>query len=139
MLIGEISKITGLSKDTIRYYEKRNLIEVNRTASNWNNYKDYNEENIRSLLLIKWCKGFGFTLNEISDILTLVESGDATCKTVSNLVTQKLSDINEKISELEQVKQMIIDRLDVAVINCSATADNNGNCSELDIAIDRFQ
>ena len=41
MLIGEVSEKIGLSRDTIRFYEKRGLICVGRRNSGWNNYKSY--------------------------------------------------------------------------------------------------
>ena len=53
MLIGEICKKTELSRDTIRFYEKKGLIKVKQTESEFNNYKDYTEQNLRRLLLIR--------------------------------------------------------------------------------------
>ena len=77
MLIGEISKKTELSRDTIRFYEKRGLIKVESSVSEFNNYKEYTEDTLRRLLLIKKTKRFGFTLNEISELLELVDLNKA--------------------------------------------------------------
>ena len=65
MKIGELSKRASVSRDTIRFYEKHSLM-VNVTRPNeWNNYKDYPEENLKRLLIIKCLKKFGFTRKRV--------------------------------------------------------------------------
>ena len=53
MLIGELSKACGLSRDTIRFYEKHGLIAVGKRERRFNNYKEYSEETLKRLLSIK--------------------------------------------------------------------------------------
>ena len=53
MLIGEIVKKTGLTRDTIRFYERKGLIRVESNFSEWNNYKNYDAKTLQKLLLIK--------------------------------------------------------------------------------------
>jgi len=65
MLIGELSKRTGLSRDTIRFYEKQGLIKVGRRERRVNNYKEYSDGILRHLLLFNKIKSYGFTLNEL--------------------------------------------------------------------------
>ena len=62
MLIGELSKQSGLSRDTIRFYEKQRLIEVGLKERRFNIYKEYSQDTLQRLLHIKRIKGFGFTL-----------------------------------------------------------------------------
>ncbi len=130
MLVGEISKKTVLSRDTIRFYEKKGLIKVNRTDSDWNNYKNYNEKTLGKLLLIKKAKGFGFTLNEIAEILDLFEMNIANCSTMSTKVNEKLTEIDKKIKELKDMKKMIFDKFDDAQNNCVSISEN-ANCPTL--------
>ena len=130
MLVGEISKKTGLSRDTIRFYEKKGLIKVNRTDSDWNNYKNYNEKTLGKLLLIKKAKGFGFTLNEIAEILDLFEMNIANCSTMSTKVNEKLTEIDKKIKELKDMKKLIFDKFDDAQNNCVSISEN-ANCPTL--------
>src|SRR3989338_1716476 len=73
MLIGELSKRTGLTKDTIRFYEKQGLIPEARKIHTFNNYKEYTEETLNRLLTIKKVKSFGFTLNESAELLDMVK------------------------------------------------------------------
>ncbi len=83
MLIGELSSKTGLSRDTIRFYEKQGLISVARKERRFNNYEEYSEETLQRLLSVKVIKSFGFTLNEASDLLDMIEMNEATCNNVS--------------------------------------------------------
>ena len=55
----------------IRFYEKQGLININRKERRQNNYKEYSEEIFQKLLTIKRLKSFGFTLNEVIDVLDM--------------------------------------------------------------------
>ncbi|MBN4062018.1 MerR family transcriptional regulator [Bacteroidales bacterium AH-315-I05] len=127
MLIGEISKKTSLSRDTIRFYEKMGLIKVERGDTLYNNYKDYTEETLRRLIIIKQIKGFGFTLNETAEILEMIGMGMATCIVVAEKVKEKIRSIDRKIKELEDVKKMIFDRMKEGQNNCNPKSENE-NC-----------
>lgn len=125
MLIGEIVNKTALSKDTIRFYEKKGLIKVDRTASEWNNYKNYSEEALNKLFLIKKVKGFGFTLKEIAEILEMFDLDMATCEILAIKVKEKLSRIDEKIKGLNEMKTMIVDKIEKAQNECIPVSNNN--------------
>ena len=128
MLIGEISKKTGLSKDTIRFYEKMGLLQVNRTDSEWNTYKDYSTENLNQLLLIKKAKSFGFTLGEIAGILDLFALDSASCSELSAKVNAKIAAIDLKISDLRTMKKMISQQA-MEWREACLSESGNGNCS----------
>ncbi len=130
MLIGEISKKTQLSRDTIRFYEKKGLIKARHANSEFNNYKNYTEENLQRLMLIKKAKKIGFTLNEIAEILDLIKINKASCSTFRKKVMAKIEDIDKKIQELEEMKLLISKRIQDALINCK-NEQENGNCGEL--------
>ena len=110
MRIGEIARKSGLSKDAIRFYEKKGLLIIKRTDSEWNNYKEYSNENLNKLLLIKKAKSFGFTLNEIAELLTLFELNSASCPELNIKVNTKIAEIDKKILELQNLKKMISDK-----------------------------
>ena len=127
MLIGEISNKTGLTRDTIRFYEKLGLIQVERADTLFNNYKNYTEETLSRLIMIKQIKGFGFTLNETSEILELVDLDMATCTDMAKKVSGKIQSIDKKIKELEDIKKMIFDRMEEGKKKCSPKSDDE-NC-----------
>lgn len=126
MLIGELSKMSGLSKDTIRFYEKLGLIDVSRKERRDNNYKEYSVDTLKKLLSIKRIKSFGFTLNEASEFLELIDHNNASCENVANKVYQKISLIDEKIKELQEMKSYMISGVSKCQ-NC-CTEESTDNC-----------
>jgi DNA-binding transcriptional MerR regulator len=132
MLIGEIVEKSGLTKDTIRFYEKKGLIKVGRSTSEWNNYKNYSSEVLNQLFLIKKAKGFGFTLNEIAELLELIEKNEASCTILSNKVKKKLNDIDQKIKELQSLKKIILSKVNGTSTNCVSNGKNNCKTIEID-------
>ncbi|MCK3936933.1 MerR family transcriptional regulator [Streptococcus suis] len=71
MQVKDVEKLTGLSTKAIRLYEEKGLIEVARNPLN--DYRDYSEENVRQLRLIKLLRYFEFSLAEITALLSLPE------------------------------------------------------------------
>ena len=114
MLIGELSKRTGLSRNTIRFYEKQGLIKLGRRERRENNYKEYSELVLQRLLLLNKVKSYGFTLNESAGIISLLESNLASCDRISSLADKKIAAIEKKIEELTALK----DLLRTSVANC---------------------
>lgn len=119
MLIGELSTRSGLSRDTIRFYEKHGLISVSRKNRRENNYKDYPEDVLNRLLSIKLIKGFGFTLNETSDLLDLIEVNQATCNNVEGKIRSKIELLDSKIQELINIRTMLIKSVSNCVGSCN--------------------
>ena len=114
MLIGELSKKTGLSRDTIRFYEKRGLIEVPRKLRRENNYKEYPDSVLNNLLLIIQVKELGFTLNEIDSFFGSWRADDGSCSTLVHVIENKLNKVQEQMSALHEMQ----DRLETSLQKC---------------------
>ena len=72
MLINELSKKTGISVHTIRFYEKSGLIEGKRDESvHSNNYFHYDEVTVEKLEFISDAKSVGFTIKEIAHLMCI--------------------------------------------------------------------
>lgn len=125
MLIGELSRKTGLSRDTIRFYEKRGLIKAKGSDNPYNNYKNYTEDVLQRLLAIRKIKHLGLTLNETAGLLDLIEWNRASCDTVLEQVTGKIALIDKRIQELTTAKQHMLS----LVSGCNKTKE--GNCPSL--------
>lgn len=104
MLIGELSKRSGFTRDTIRFYEKQGYIKVGWRERRVNNYKEYPEEVLRRLLLFRKIKSYGFTLNEAAEFIALIDAELASCDTVAQLVQEKIELLDAKIRELSTLK-----------------------------------
>lgn len=130
MLIGELSQKTGLSRDTIRFYEKQGIIRVGRKERRDNNYKEYSDGTLERLEVAKRLKGFGFTLNEIVDILQLMEEQDATCENMSQQLKSKIDLIDAKIKELQDTKALMLQGLN-GCGPCCPGIPTDANCGLL--------
>jgi DNA-binding transcriptional MerR regulator len=119
MLIGELVERTGLTKDTIRFYEKKGLINLDRNSRRDNNYKEYSEQVLEKLMLIRKLKDLGFTLNEIDTFLELWRDEDANCKNLKYTLENKILLVNEQLLKLTELKN----RLSESLIKC-----NNDDC-----------
>ncbi len=125
MLIGELSKRTGFSRHAIRFYEKEGVFKLNRKDRLANNYKNYPEDVLKKLLIIKKLKRFGFTLNESTDLLAMIEENLASCKSVSEKVDGKIKVINMKIAELHEIKSMLLEGVELCLNGCEPAPDRN--------------
>jgi DNA-binding transcriptional MerR regulator len=104
MLIGELVERSGLTKDTIRFYEKKGLIALDKKSRRENNYKEYPEVVLDKLLLIRRLKELGFTLNEVDTFVDLWRAEDASCKNLKHLLEDKITLVNEQIQRLNGLK-----------------------------------
>ncbi|MDF2416134.1 MerR family DNA-binding protein [Acinetobacter beijerinckii] len=104
MLIGTLAKQADISRDTIRFYEKINLIQSNTRT---NGYKDYPEQTLHQLQLIRTAKNLGFSLSEIKQILDMTAQDEIPASQVQNIFFEKLATIDEKINQLNQIRSML--------------------------------
>jgi MerR family copper efflux transcriptional regulator len=100
MLIGQLSKASGFSKDTIRYYEKIGLIVLPRKARRDNNYKDYPDEVLGTLKSIKNLKELGFTLEEIREIIVRSQEAALDSGTMFRIIDQKIIHLDMQVDKL---------------------------------------
>lgn len=105
MLIGELSKRSGLSRDTIRYYEKLSLLSVEgRTHSG--GYKRYAQNTLERLHQIQCLKQIGFTLVEIQTLLGAIKTQHPCAHLPENLEL-KLHALDQQIAALHAVRDQL--------------------------------
>ena len=103
--IGKIAKQAGISVETIRFYERKGLLqEPQRKESG---YRQYQEEDVRKLVFIQHAKNLGFSLNEIRDLMSLQTDSKSTSREVKDLAEHKLQDIEEKIKMLQRMRRTL--------------------------------
>lgn len=108
MLINELSKRTGISAHTIRFYEKSGLIKGKRDESvKSNNYFHYDEETVEKLELVRDAKSIGFTISEISQLMDAWYNNKMTIAEKMAVLDEKLLSIDDKIKQLKEMKKMI--------------------------------
>lgn len=122
LTIGRLSKMSHVSIDTIRYYEKLGLIRPESRSSS--GYRFYTEETMLRIRFIKKAQNLGFTLKEIKELLRLkYDPDDKTCNEVKKTAEKKLTEINEKIRILQGIKHV----LDELILSCKKNKQT-GEC-----------
>lgn len=104
-LISALAKKTGLSTDTIRFYEKKGLIQPNFRANN--SYRYYAEDSLKRLLFIKRCRALDMSLKEIETLIALEQNPNADCHEVNDIIEHHLQEINNKINELQDFQSQL--------------------------------
>ena len=100
MKIGELASATGLSRDTLRFYEKRGLLLPRRRD---NGYRDYPPEAVQWLCYLRSAQALGFTLAEIEAGMPLL-SGEGDAAALRDALRGKLADIDARIAALGMLR-----------------------------------
>ncbi|HEY6051084.1 MAG TPA: heavy metal-responsive transcriptional regulator [Thermoanaerobaculia bacterium] len=102
---GELAKVSGVSADTLRHYERRGLVPRPRRLEN--GYRAYPVETVRRVTLIQRALSVGFTLDELSRIFEARDGGRAPCRQVRALAQQKLDELEMRIRELAALRRSL--------------------------------
>lgn len=106
--IGEVAKESGLSIDTIRYYERLGLVE--KPIRSDGGFRLYTKQTVEKLKFIKRAQGLGLTLSEIKQIIRQSEKGlESCCNYVGDLFHKKLEELEVKMKELREMKRGLRD------------------------------
>lgn len=108
MLINELSKKTGVTIHTIRYYENLGLLR-GKTDENIksNNYKSYDDKAVERLMIVVDAKEVGFTLAEIRKLLDSWYGENSSHEEQIAMFTSKIAEIDAKIKQFKQVKKKV--------------------------------
>lgn len=107
MLIGEVVRRSGVSRDTIRYYERLGLIRTEGPSAPTNSYKMYATDTLTRLELIRQGKKLGFSLTEIIDGLDLLSNEQLSDVAAENRLVNKIKTIDQKIQALQAVRHRL--------------------------------
>ena len=105
LTIGKVADQGGVKVQTIRYYERRGLLP--KPARSASGYRKYSDDAIHRLRLIRQAQALGFSLDEIEELLSLRMRTGATCGDIRKRARQKISTVNQKISELQRIKKAL--------------------------------
>ena len=109
--IGQIAKQSGISVETIRYYEKEELLEEPERKDS--GYRQYKREAIARLSFIQQAKELGFSLREIRELLSIKSDSNTVCNDVKQLAQEKLGGIENKIKMLQRMRKSLKKLIDV--------------------------
>ena len=125
--IGELAKLANVTPDTIRYYEKQQMMEHEvRTEGG---FRLYSDNDLRRLKFIRHARQLGFTLESIRELLSIrIDPEHHTCQESKSIVQERLSDVEARIEELQVIRRSL-QKLNDA---CCGSAHSSLYCSILE-------
>jgi DNA-binding transcriptional MerR regulator len=112
MRIGQISSKTGVSRDTVRLYEKLGLLTNVTRPYEYNNYKDYGEENVYRIGMIKEMQRIGLKLRECKGIIDALVNDEMNIDDRKKFIQSRIKQTNEQIKSLQQIRRFLQEHLD---------------------------
>lgn len=122
MRIGDLAAVTGVSTQTIRFYEREGLLLTPGRESN--GYRVYEDDVVKRVGFIRAAQAAGLTLSDIAGVLKLREAGQVPCSHVQSLLTGKLQEVRARQEELTRLEAEL-----VGMISTSQSLDP-ASCSE---------
>ena len=119
MRIGEIASRAGVSRDTVRFYERMGLLDEAAQPHLSNNYKEYSPLALRRIELITHAKALGFTLKEIADVIIAWEQKGLEPSKKRLLIQEKMREVEKKAHSLSLLRVALSDALNKVESGCS--------------------
>lgn len=112
LTIGKLAALAGTTPNTLRYYEREDLIPSPLKGDN--GYRLYPQDAARRVYFIRQAQQCGFTLSEIRELLTLPQQASACCADVRKLAIEKKLALEAKIKLMKAMSS----ELDQLINNC---------------------
>ena len=121
MKSGELSRLAGLSSDTLRHYERLGVLPTPPRTNG--GYRDYPANSLDRVRLIQSALRVGFSLSELATILKMRDRGEVPCQRVRAIAGHKLSEVKKQIEDLLRMR----DQLERIVKDWDARLARTGN------------
>lgn len=122
LTIGKLARQVGLGVETLRYYERRGLIEPQRrSASGYRLYQAGAEQRLR---FIRRAQALGFSLDEVAELLSLSDRPENSAAEVKQLARAKIADIETRILDLERIRSALSE----LEVRCPGHAGTTAEC-----------
>ncbi|MDP1668504.1 MerR family transcriptional regulator [Phaeovulum sp.] len=111
MRIGELAEASGVSVDTLRFYERRGLVPADRRG---NGYRDYPEPTVALVRLIRLAQRLGFSLREIEAVAKGLQATGLDERAVADMLRAKIAEVEARAADLMHLRDLLQARLDAA-------------------------
>jgi MerR family copper efflux transcriptional regulator len=102
MKIGELAQRAGTSVKTIRFYDRVRVLSP--AARSESGYRLYDDDALDRYRFVRSAQVIGLRLGEIREIIALRERGETPCRFVADLIAQRAGELDERIAELEVLR-----------------------------------
>ena len=104
--ISRAAQAAGVGVETIRFYERRGLIEQPPKPGS-SGYRQYSAETVQRVRFIRKAQEIGFSLREIQELLWLRSDPSADCRDVREKARAKVDEVDSKMAELKKVREAL--------------------------------
>ncbi len=108
--IGGLSRKTGVNIETIRFYEREGILPL--AVRSDSGRRIYDDDDTKRLSFIHKCRSLGFSLKAITSLLSLVDTGNYTCRQVHELTLLHANQVTEKINDLKKMETVLLEMVD---------------------------
>jgi MerR family transcriptional regulator, copper efflux regulator len=98
----ELARLTGVSTDTLRHYERKGVLGI--PARSQGGYRLYPPEAVARVRLVRRALAIGFTLHDLAAVLSERDRGGAPCRNVRALVAERLSELETRLADLAELR-----------------------------------
>ena len=110
MKIGELAEKTGLSRDTIRFYERNGLISSEPSKSGTNSYRNYPDELVGRLNFVSQARDAGMSVADLRDIVQALK-GECDAENGKRVVQHKIKELEDSIAQTRKVVRFLKDAI----------------------------
>lgn len=123
--IGQLARAVGVPTTTLRYYERVKILRPDgRTGGN---YRVYGAAALERLRFIRAAQANGFTLDDISVLMSFRDGATARCKEVQALIQDRLADLRRRMEQMREVEAVLFSSLKMC-----RQFERTGRCQVID-------
>jgi len=111
MKVSQLAKKAGVTADTVRFYTKQGLLKPERDPEN--RYQLYSHADYQRLVFMRKARQLGFSLKSIKEILVNADEKTSPCPLVRELFEKRLTEVEQQISELQGLREHMVDAMAV--------------------------
>ncbi|MFG0263637.1 MAG: MerR family transcriptional regulator [Rhodopirellula sp. JB055] len=125
MTIGALAKAAGVGVETVRFYQRKGLLE---TPARTTGYRTYSDSDARTIKFIKKVQELGFSLKDAQELLDIAFCSKETRPRLAKACDRKVEEIHQKINDLHRMLKMVHQFSNA----CGSETPNDSPCNLLD-------
>lgn len=124
MTIAEISEKYGLTKDTLRYYEKEGIIPP--VPRNKNGFRAYDQESVEWVEFACCMRNAGVSIQALARYVALIGKGDDTVRERRDILLAERENLEQRLQSIQEMKAKLDKKIEMYEAQCGKLPHSNG-------------